>query len=477
MKQGSVTIFLTLVMAAVLSLFMTLLEGAKNNIYKLKAECSVDMGIDSIFAEYHRELLEQYDLFFIDTSYGGMVPSVLNTTNHMKNYMEYNLNPTKELFLTNISSFYTLQPEAIEVLSMAVATDHYGQVYENQAITYMKSKYGINDIEKFLQNTNLISQNCLLDNDVQQNRINIENQIQNTPKPKEEVSPDVWEEVKVNNPADQVNSTRNIGVLQLVIEDNNTLSGRGILPDNYISRRRPITGDGLPENTDRPNESTDQILFVEYLLEKFGYYTKEKETGELQYQLEYILCGNSTDVENLKETVNKLLLIREAANVAYLFSDSAKMAQADALASSLSIITQVPPLQPLIKYSLVFAWAYAESVSDVKELLEQGKVSLLKQKGEWKLSLTQMLSYEDHLQVNSTSEKGLTYGEYIKLLLFFEKREDRTMRSMDIIEMDIRKTQGNSNFRIDGCIDSLSLYVTVTENKKRRYEIMRFYKM
>ena len=32
---------------------------------------------------------------------------------------------------------------------------------------------------------------------------------------------------------------------------------------------------------------------------------------------------------------------------------------------------------------------------------------------------------------------------------------------MDVMEMDIRKTEGNEYFRIDGCIDSLLTEVTV----------------
>ena len=33
-------------------------------------------------AEYHRELLKQYDLLFVDTSYGGSHPEIANTEAH-----------------------------------------------------------------------------------------------------------------------------------------------------------------------------------------------------------------------------------------------------------------------------------------------------------------------------------------------------------------------------------------------------------
>ena len=74
-------------------------------------------------------------------------------------------------------------------------------------------------------------------------------------------------------------------------------------------------------------------------------------------------------------------------------------------------------------------------------------------------------------------QEGLTYQDYLRILLALSSLEEQTFRMMDIVEMDIRQTPGNENFRIDGCIDRLEAEVTiqsaygytVTIHKKKKY--------
>ena len=51
---------------------------------------------------------------------------------------------------------------------------------------------------------------------------------------------------------------------------------------------------------------------------------KGKEGALLTYQIEYILSGKSSDLENLRTVVNRLLILREAANFVYLICDTDK---------------------------------------------------------------------------------------------------------------------------------------------------------
>lgn len=75
MKSGYITVYLSLVTGILLSLLLTVMEGVRMHTIRTQTECVMDMAMDSALAEYHREMLEQYDLFFIDMSYGGRVPS------------------------------------------------------------------------------------------------------------------------------------------------------------------------------------------------------------------------------------------------------------------------------------------------------------------------------------------------------------------------------------------------------------------
>ncbi len=70
MKKGSVTVYMTWMLAVLLSLFVTVIEGARQRAISIQAETAVDLAVYSVFAEYNRALFDAYDLLFIDTSYG-----------------------------------------------------------------------------------------------------------------------------------------------------------------------------------------------------------------------------------------------------------------------------------------------------------------------------------------------------------------------------------------------------------------------
>ena len=91
--------------------------------------------------------------------------------------------------------------------------------------------------------------------------------------------------------------------------------------------------------------------------------------------------------------MKRLLLWREVANVIYLFSDSAKCAEAEILALTLTAVLLVPELAQPVKYSILFAWAYVESLADVRALLNGGKVPLMKAGGEWKTSIQSLIGF------------------------------------------------------------------------------------
>ena len=79
MRRGYITVFLSLSLTLILSLVFTVIEGARISAIRMKSECVADIGMNSVLAEYHRELLEQYDLLFVDTSYCGSHPDIANT--------------------------------------------------------------------------------------------------------------------------------------------------------------------------------------------------------------------------------------------------------------------------------------------------------------------------------------------------------------------------------------------------------------
>ena len=106
----------------VLSLLFVFVEGAAIGAVRAQAELVADLGLDSVFAEYHRELLEQYELFYVDSSYGGVNGGIGMVEKHLSDYMEYNLNPEKDLHLLGQTTLLKLINPYLEIAEVSCAS-------------------------------------------------------------------------------------------------------------------------------------------------------------------------------------------------------------------------------------------------------------------------------------------------------------------------------------------------------------------
>lgn len=210
-------------------------------------------------------------------------------------------------------------------------------------------------------------------------------------------------------------------------------------------------------------------------MEKCGNYRNRKETSEISYQVEYLLQGRDNDLDNLRGTANKLLLIREAANMAYLYGDSGKQNEARGTALLITALLGLPELEEAVTQLILFAWGYAESVKDMRMLFDGEKVPVIKDGGSWNTPYSQLLTFRGHLSEYPKGQSGLGYEDYLQALLFLMPQEKVTGRLMDIMETDIRRTKGNSCFRIDGCIDGMRAEAAVSSGYGYQYTITRSY--
>ena len=65
-KQGEITVFLSLIIVCVLSLFMGLLESARTAGARLYAQVAANSAMDSVMSQYNRNLWEMYHLLFLE---------------------------------------------------------------------------------------------------------------------------------------------------------------------------------------------------------------------------------------------------------------------------------------------------------------------------------------------------------------------------------------------------------------------------
>ena len=144
---------------------------------------------------------------------------------------------------------------------------------------------------------------------------------------------------------------------------------------------------------------------------------------------EYAIGGKRDDMENLKSVVYRLLAVREASNLMYLCGSPARCAEADEMALIISTILFIPEAYALVSFVLKICWAYGESILDIRELLDGGKIPLLKDDTSWQLSLNSLSGLLIQGDEERHSSEGLDYQWYLRLLLLM-KDEDSLTRSL-----------------------------------------------
>ena len=474
MRKGYITVFLTLSLTLILSLVFTVIEGARISAIRMKFECVADIGMNSILAEYHRELLEQYDLLFVDMSYGGSRAEIGNTEAHLKNYIQRNLQPESGGGYGGVRDFLAMEAGKTAIGRYSVASDEEGSVLKRQVTDYM-ADYPLGALlDKINLGVSKVEEYGLETRDLEGERRSYEARIQEIGLPRQETEAGVYEEIPLNNPADAANATRSSGVLNLVLEDPSQVSAVKVSVDDYISHRPRMQGTGMCAEAAAVSGEPNELVFEAYLFEKCGYYGHESDKSLLKYQIEYIMAGKDTDWQNLEYVAKRLLRWREVANFIYILTDSQKVSLAEALALTLAAVAKNPELAEPVKYTILFAWAYVESLQDVKTLLSGGRVPIFKTAADWKTGIDSLLNVKGSLTADSGGS-GLDYKDYLQIMLFLENKEKRTFRAMDIMEMDIRRTAGNGRFRMDACFDTYQAELSVSSRFGYSYEMTRCY--
>ncbi len=202
-------------------------------------------------------------------------------------------------------------------------------------------------------------------------------------------------------------------------------------------------------------QSIRKALMGQYILDFFHCYTDKneikKENGLLDYEVEYILGGFQNDKENLSYVGKKIVSIREGFNLIYLFKNADCREEAYLMAVALVGFTGMPLVIRLTQLLVLGAWAYAESLMDVKDLLNGYGVKLFKSESDWNLSLDSLWRLTEQNSKNKNSNSGFTYKDYLRLLLFIENTGKQTAGIMDMIQLNI-SNQYNDLFRIDQCV-------------------------
>lgn len=476
-ENGYLTVFLSLILVIMVSLCLVLIKGAYDSTMRLQIECGFDTAMNNILAEYHRQLLEQYDLFFVDTSYGSNHATLTNTKQHFQNYINQNLNTNDLLSDIVYTDFLSLSVADAKIEQASVATDEMGKVYRSQAIQWAKENAHIGYIEEIKRWIQVVNAYSLDSTDIEASWDDVQNRIEELDGSQVKISENEYITISIENPVWNIYVKKNSFLLNLVLSDTSGISSKKISLQNLLSYRydkgNVTTGNGLNPYRKQTETVTDLLFFQEYLMHHFGCYTKPMQNRSLDYEIEYCIAGKDSDVENLKSVIRRLLTLREAANFQYLLGDIEKRNGVKLVAALIALISRCPDVEAPMEYAILFAWSFVESLYDVSVLLKGGKIPLLKAKGDWHYSYEGLLQFQSPFLGEKLPDSGLEYGDYLRIFLTLDSKKNKTLRSLDLIEQNIRLTKGNTYFRMDACVDSFLMKANIKSKHGQTYEITR----
>lgn len=424
-KKGEITAFLSLVLVLLVSFILAMAQSAQIQTAKNLKRLAVDRAIFSVFGEYQKSLLEEYEVFAFDGSY---------ETGHYD-----------EQQILNRMSYYGSMGIEQTITDLQLLTDNSGQAFREQVLEFMEMKTGIG----ILQDMTGLAADW---EEQKQQGEEVSGQLDQVLSQGEDLLPEE------NAGVLEVRST---GILSLVLPDEFELSGKYVDRSGLVSSRSRNTGRGsFPARTGTENPG-EKVLFGQYIADKFNTAVEQKsESRNLDYEIEYLVGGNESDEENLKDVVNQLLLVRMGLNYVHLMADAGKQGEADAMALAIATVVLRPEIKDAVKQLLLLLWCFGESVVDVRTLLAGRKAALIKNASNWQLPLSAIFTFwlPGTEYEGTDSEDGLNYGQYLQILLFLKDAETLNMRALDRIEQNLRFELGQEYFYADSCVTKVKLY-------------------
>lgn len=125
-KKASITVFLTMLILLSASFFFALLETARIRGLGTKADIVSDAALESVFAEYQKEVYENYGLLMLDCAYGNGNFAIENVERHLQ---EKNLNNLKQ----SDKELYGMYLTDCKISRYQLLTDDGGNVFRHLA--------------------------------------------------------------------------------------------------------------------------------------------------------------------------------------------------------------------------------------------------------------------------------------------------------------------------------------------------------
>jgi len=96
------------------------------------------------------------------------------------------------------------------------------------------------------------------------------------------------------------------------------------------------------------------------------------------------------------------------------------------------------PSVVVTQQTLLAVWALAESINDYNLLMEGYHVPLLKSDASWAVDLDSAINNEEETCIFTGIDEGESYEDYLYFFLSSMEKDVRTLRVMDLIQINMR---------------------------------------
>jgi len=500
--RGEITVFLSLILMLIISLALGVIDVVR--IYGTKDHMAraTNLALEAFLTDYSIPLKERYGLFAVDGGYGQAALNEMQIEAMVDTYTHYNAGDHDHA--SGNISWFKADINQISIDSLTKLSDYDFQILEHEMIEYMKFYWGIDTLKDILSKD--VKEEAVSGTQDKKDdylgELNEENELakkaakeaaaEEDSQSTDGADKDKNEDINIKDPRKTITLLIETGILALVVDNSTEISNAELSQeevsfpvkeetlwerltnfedsDNFTKQLEQFD---LSENMlNLVDESAKTLLVNEYILDRFKYGPYEsriKESTALQYEVEYIICGQSQDSKNLESVANRIIFIRSLFNTSYLLSDQTKSSAVHTLASGIASAMLVPYLEKVIHLLIIYAWAYAEAIIDCRALLQGKRVPMIKNSQNWNLSLKNLgnlaadqLGDYANKSGEETETKGITYADYLRFFMLTTDREKKLSRVLNLIESNIRQIEGYSNFNISNCIFGLSCQIDYT---------------
>ena len=226
--------------------------------------------------------------------------------------------------------------------------------------------------------------------------------------------------------------------------------------DSLVQRAKSIGSEGGLRSA--LGAAGSEVVFIDKFFDNAVTYASDKESY-FRNEWEYIIKGSPDDAENLKSVKRSVFLMRNALNLISLYKDPKKVELIIKVAESIT----PGPLGLVTQLLIAEAWAALETEQDMKALLDNKRVPIIKSAEEWQIGLGAVLDSdkvrkdldedskellnENRDEINSFGgiadkmtdlKEGLNYDEHLMIMILAMNESVRLLRIMDLVQINMK---------------------------------------